>query len=214
MTIPGTYITAYTSIAAGCIHKDGVLLYNDDKSAGAIDFLLSAYKHFEIDYPKFYKMDHLCQLGFIAAEVLLRGRQIANDYDPAKVGIVFSNANSSLNADLHYFESVKNIPSPAQFVYTLPNIVIGEISIRHRCKGENAFFVSDRFDTSFMYFYVQDMLERNRVDACICGWVECFGDSYKAVIWLVEKQPRGKALAFNIDHIHQIYELANGEING
>ncbi|HEX5026526.1 MAG TPA: hypothetical protein VFV68_14705, partial [Agriterribacter sp.] len=173
LTIPGTYITAYTSIAAHSVHKDGVLLYRDAHRAGTSDFLLNAYKHFEIDYPKFYKMDQLCQLGFLAVEVLLQGRQIANEYSPAKVGIVFSNANSSLNADLHYFESVKNIPSPAQFVYTLPNIVIGEISIRHRCKGENAFFVSDRFDAAFIQFYVQDILERNRVDACICGWVEC-----------------------------------------
>jgi len=214
LTISGTYITAHTSITAQSIHKDGVLLYRDDKSAGTSDFLLNAYKYLEIDYPKFYKMDCLCQLGFLAAEVLLQGRQIANEYGPAKVGIAFSNANSSLNADLHYFESVKNIPSPAQFVYTLPNIVIGEISIRHRCKGENAVFVSDRFDAPFMHFYVQDMLERNRVDACICGWVECLGDNYKAVIWLVEKDTGGEALAFNIDHIHQIYELANGEING
>ncbi len=189
-------------------------MFRDDTGAGCNGFFLNAYKHFTIDYPKFYKMDSLCQLGFLAAEVLLQERQIADEYSAAKIGIVFSNANSSLNADLHYFESVKNIPSPAQFVYTLPNIVIGEISIRHRCKGENAFFVSDRFDAPFMHFYVQDLLNRNRADVCICGWVECLGDNYKAVIWLVEKHTTGKALAFNIDHIHQIYELANGEING
>ncbi|HRP33422.1 MAG TPA: hypothetical protein PKV73_16110, partial [Agriterribacter sp.] len=109
---------------------------------------------------------------------------------------------------------VKNIPSPAQFVYTLPNIVIGEVSIRHRCKGENAFFVSDRFDADFMQFYVQDLFNRKRVDACICGWVECLGEGYKAVVYLVEKCSGELTLPFDTAHIHQIFEETNGEING
>ncbi|HRP33540.1 MAG TPA: hypothetical protein PKV73_16710, partial [Agriterribacter sp.] len=68
-------------------------------------------------------MDHLCKLGLLAVDCLLNNRKISDQYGAENVGLVFSNANSSLDADLHYFESVKNIPSPAQFVYTLPNIV-------------------------------------------------------------------------------------------
>lgn len=186
-------------------------LANPD-SAG--NFLLSAYKYLQPDYPKFYKMDHLCKLGLLAVDCLLNSRKISDQYGAENVGLVFSNANSSLDADLHYFESVKNIPSPAQFVYTLPNIVIGEVSIRHRCKGENAFFVSDRFDADFMQFYVQDLFNRKRVDACICGWVECLGEGYKAVVYLIEKCSGELTLPFDTAHIHQIFEETNGEING
>lgn len=200
-----TYITAHCCVHRGEIYKDGILLLKDETNSSTTDFLLSAYKYFSVDYPKFYKMDNLCKLGFLAVELLLKDRQIAEEYSSENIGIVFSNANSSLDADLRYFESVKNIPSPAQFVYTLPNIVIGEVSIRHRCKGENAFFVSDRFDPDFMQFYVRDLITRKRISACISGWVECLGEAYKALVYLVENRRREAALPFDTDHIHQIY---------
>ena len=209
-----TYITAHCCIALKKVYKNGTLLLNDETSSDTTSFLLSAYKYFNVDYPKFYKMDNLCKLGFLSAELLLKERRIAEEYSPETVGIVLSNANSSLDADLNYFQTVKNIPSPAQFVYTLPNIVIGEISIRHHCKGENAFFVSERFDAGFMQFYVQDLLDRKRINTCISGWIECLGEEYKAVVYLVENRPGKESLPFNIDHIHQIYDIANGEING
>ena len=191
-----------------------MLLWKDEINNNTAGFLLSAYRHFNIDYPKFYKMDNLCKLGFLAVELLLEEKRVAETYGTESVGVVFSNASSSLDADLHYFESVKNIPSPAQFVYTLPNIVIGEVSIRHNCRGENAFFVSERFDADLMQFYVQDLMTRKRTKACISGWVECLGEAYKAVVYLVESRHEKGAVPFDIEHIHQIYEIANGEING
>ena len=209
-----TYITAHCCITGKTVYKNGTMLFKDEGSIAATDFFLSAYKYFHIDYPKFYKMDNLCKLGFLAVELLLKDRRIAAEYNSESIGVVFSNASSSLDADLHYFESVKNIPSPAQFAYTLPNIVIGEVSIRHQCKGENAFFVSDRFDADFMQFYVQDIIVRKRVKTCISGWVECFREEYKAVVYLVESNPAEGALPFDTGHIHQIYDIANGEING
>ncbi|MBX3253837.1 MAG: hypothetical protein KF862_06815 [Chitinophagaceae bacterium] len=159
-------------------------------------------------------MDQLAQLGFMAAELVLQGRNVSEEYGASAAGIVFCNSNASLDADLRYFESVKNIPSPAQFVYTLPNIVIGEISIRHRLKGENAFFVQESFDPSFLEFYVADLFKRERLKVCVCGWVEYLEGKYKAVIYLVESKPGNRYLQFDIKNIHQIYETANGEING
>ena len=34
--------------------------------------LVELYRRFADDYPKFFKMDTLCRLGFIAAEILLK----------------------------------------------------------------------------------------------------------------------------------------------
>lgn len=208
------YITAYSSITKQSAGKNGNLVFNRDERMDAGDFFISLYKYLGADYPKFYKMDNLSKLGFLATEVLLSGRNLSESYSPEETGIVFSNANASLDADVHYMESVKNIPSPALFVYTLPNIVMGEISIRHGFKGENAFFVSENFDEAFMHFYVTDLFNRAALSCCICGWVECFRDNYKAVLWLVEKQFRNGALPFTIDQIHKSYLLSNGEING
>lgn len=208
------YITAYSSIAKQTACKNGNLVFRDTENNTAGDFFISLYKYLNAGYPKFYKMDNLSKLGFLAAELLLGERKISESYSPEDIGIVFSNANASLDADIHYMDSVKNIPSPALFVYTLPNIVIGEISIRHGFKGENAFFVSEKFEESFMHFYVTDLFNRSALKSCICGWVECFRDNYQAVLWLVEKQFRNGALPFTIDQIHKSYLLTNGEING
>lgn len=207
-------ITSYCSIANHSVLLNGVEWYAGEKTLSAPDFLTELYKRSQADYPKFYKMDHLAQLGFIAVELVLQGRNLADEYGSPAAGIVFCNANASLDADLRYFESVKNIPSPAQFVYTLPNIVIGEISIRHRLKGENAFFVQEEFDAGLLEFYVTDLFNRQRVKACLCGWVEYLQGSYKAVIYLVENKPGNRYLQFDIKNIHQIYDTANGEING
>lgn len=207
------HITTYCSIAKGIAAKDGNELFNDQLS-GTQDFFLSLYKGLQSDYPKFYKMDNLCKLGFLASEILLQGRDVKQLYGATGIGIVLSNANASLDADIAYFDSVKNIPSPALFVYTLPNIVIGEISIRYGLKGENAFFVSEGFDADLLEFYVNDLFKRGRIQCCIAGWVEFLGDSYHAVLYLVENSSSERSLPWKIDHIKKIYELANGKING
>ncbi|MFT3946248.1 MAG: hypothetical protein QM763_04670 [Agriterribacter sp.] len=210
---PLQHITTYSIISGNIASKDGAVLFAE-LSLSPQDFFLALYKHLQTDYPKFYKMDNLCKLGFLATEILLHGKNINEAYEKTKTGIVLSNANASLDADIAYFESVKNIPSPAQFVYTLPNIVIGEISIRHGFKGENAFFVAEEFDAALPEFYVSDLFKRKSIDCCIAGWVDFLGQSYKAVLYLVENHSTERSLPWKTEHINKIYELANGKING
>lgn len=187
--------------------KDGDLLLGK-KIAGS-ELLLGLYKHFGFDYPKFYKMDNLSKLGWLAAEILLQDGFL-KAYKPEDVGILFYNKNSSLDTDIKYFETVKTIASPALFVYTLPNIVMGEISIRHQLKGENALFVSDQFEVGFMQQYVEGLFSRGSVQSCICGWLEFFGNNIEAALYLVEKKNNGLALPFTEENINKLYQLTNG----
>jgi len=203
------YISASCSIVHGIVSKDDKVLYKEE-GGHVKDFLLSAYKRFDIDYPKFYKMDSLSKLGFLATEILLKGSMEKGKYEQDKTGVVFANRNASLDADLNYWESVKKIPSPALFVYTLPNIVIGEICIRNNFKGENAFFVQEKFDIPFTEFYVNDLMDRRNLDACICGWVDIAGEEYAAVVYLIEKEKKENSILFTTKNITHIYELANG----
>jgi len=203
------YITASTVIAPGAIYKNQQILF-EGASASFSDFLLAAYQNFEIKYPKFYKMDSLGKLGWLAAEILLKDSGVADRYQPYDVGIVFSNANSSLDTDIKYYETTKDIASPALFVYTLPNIVIGEICIRHHFKGENSFFIFDKFDASFIERNVNGLLNNNILQACICGWVEVLGEQYKAALYLVEKSGNENSIPFEEVNILKIYQLENG----
>jgi hypothetical protein len=204
------HITASCIIRDHRVFRQGKLAW-EYPAAGLADFLLAAYAHFGFQYPKFYKMDPLSKLGWLAAELLLQSDFDAAEYEPEDVAVVLSNSNASLDTDYKYFSTIRDIPSPAVFVYTLPNIMIGEICIRHKFKGENAFFVSDVFDAEWLGGYVGDLLLRGNARACIGGWVDVLGDAYSAALYLVERKPAGLPLTaanlnslFNPDHIPHV----------
>ena len=155
-------------------------------------------------------MDNLCKLGFLAAEVLLKGNQHVKKYGETETGVVLSNSHASLDVDLKYVKTIHTGASPSLFVYTLPNIVIGEISIRHRFKGENAFFVFSQFDGNFITEYVNGLFENNLIKSCICGWVDILKEDYRAVLFLVEKGIPENGTAFTADNLNQLNQLENG----
>jgi hypothetical protein len=186
------------------VYKNEVPVF-ENRGADLSAFLLSVYQRFELNYPKFYKMDNLSKLGWLATEVLLKGSAI-KEYQPETVGLVLTNANASLDSDKKYMKSVVDIASPALFVYTLPNIMIGEICIRNNFKGEDAFFIFEKFDAAFIELYVNNLLANNILNACICGWVDVLGDDYKAVLFLVEKVVSNKPILFTRDNLANIFD--------
>ncbi len=206
------YITSSTRISQQRVFKDEQLIFQQD-GAETSAFLIAAYRNLGLNYPKFFKMDSLSRLGWLAAEILLKDSLDKGKYEPDGLGVVLQNANSSLDTDLKYFESTHEMASPALFVYTLPNIVIGEICIRHKFKGENAFFIFDAFDAGFMEKYINGLMNKNILQACVCGWVELLGEEYKAVLYLVEsgQEPRNEGKrSLTKENLNNIYQLENG----
>jgi hypothetical protein len=202
------YISSHCTISSNAVRYNGTLLFEAEYTDIA-GFLLSAYQLVGVKYPKFYKMDNLAKLGWLAAEVLLKDFDAAK-YHPTDIGVVLSNASSSLDADKRYYDSVQDMASPALFVYTLPNIVIGEICIHHHFKGENAFFIFEQFNADFIAGYVSNLLDTQQLQACICGWVELLGDEYKAVLFLIEKEHKEGSMPFITENIDKVYSTLNG----
>lgn len=136
-----------------CLSPEGVRPGMADVMTGD-DLLCALYKTLKCGYPKFYKMDGMCRLGFIAAELLLGSPRPDAEKDSETAVVVFSQMGSYAN-DMRYQETIANYadfyPSPAIFVYTLPNIVTGEIAIRHGITGEtSAYIVSpDSFEEAY-----------------------------------------------------------------
>lgn len=186
------------------VYKNGEKIFTGGR-AGSGPFLQTLYEQFNWQYPKFFKMDNLSRLGFAAAELLLQGWN-AEAYESEEVAVVLSNTNSSLDTDYRYTETTRDIPSPSVFVYTLPNIVIGEICIRHRLKGENAFFLTAAFDPALLTRYVSYLLQAGIARACITGWVELLGDSFKAAFFLIEN--RETAAPFTADNMDRIFKIS------
>ncbi|HLF51080.1 3-oxoacyl-ACP synthase [Flavobacterium sp.] len=192
-----------------CVIENNAVFFNGEKryelsGTSFPEFIKSAYKNFEIDYPKFFKMDNLSKLAFLSAEMILR--EVVKPDSANDIALVFANQSSSLDTDVKYQNSIANkeeyFPSPAVFVYTLPNICIGEISIKHQLQSENAFFVFDEFNIEFMTQYANHLLETQKAEKVLCGWVEYYQERYKAVVYLVEQQ--GK-LEHNEQVVNTIY---------
>jgi hypothetical protein len=201
-------ITASCLISRNKIHKNGKTVFQHPGSAEK--FLDEIYAHYEITYPKFHKMDMLCKLGFLAAEILLKETGHEKKYSESETGIVLSNSHASLDVDLKYAKTIHSGASPALFVYTLPNIVIGEISIRHRFKGENAFFVFKHFDGNFIAGYVNGLFDNKLIKSCICGWVDILKEDYRALLFLVESENAGNGIPFTAEHMNQLNQKDHG----
>jgi len=199
------HIISSCVIEVGSIFKNGESLFQN-KSADLSGFLLSVYQHFQLNYPKYYKMDNLSKLGWLASEILLKDSYQKDQYQPEEVGLVLTNRNSSLDNDIKYFESAKEIASPSLFVYTLPNIVIGEICIRNNFKGEHAFYIQEMFDADFVTVQVNYLLDNNILKTCICGWVDVLDQDYKAALFLVERQQIDNSVPFSTKSINNIFE--------
>ena len=182
-----TIIRSHAEVRNNEVLLEGDTLFQDEKGTEVSKFLVNAFKSMDVSYGKFYKMDNLSKLAFLTSEALLS--KIPERAE--NTAIVIANANASMDTDLNYFDTIKDealyFPSPSLFVYTLPNILMGEISIRNKFKGENAFFIFDEFECQFVCDYVNLLFETNKMDACITGWVEIKGDQYESFLYYIEK---------------------------
>ena len=178
----------HCKIKQGEIYLDGKLIF-EKKEVPFAKFIKGAYKHFELSYPKFHKMDRLCKLAFVTACLLLKDNQLS-EYKPEEIAVVMANSNSTLHTDTKHANSIKDkenyFPSPAVFVYTLPNIMVGEICIRYNIKGESVFFVSNKYDKEMLTEYSREMIDCGDAKICLCGWVDYTEENYYANLFLIK----------------------------
>ena len=203
------YITSYCKINANAVFINGDESFINKEHLNKVDFLKSAYKHYEISYPKFYKMDSLCKLAFVASELLMKTNKLTDSYNKEDIAIIISNSASSLETDTEHQKTIQEttnfFPSPAVFVYTLPNILIGEIAIRNTIQGENTFFIFDKFDGDFNVSYINTLLNTNKAKSCIAGWVDFYEENMEAFLFTVEKNTNKKTIEFNDEQLTKLY---------
>jgi hypothetical protein len=153
-------------------------------------------------------MDLLCKLALLSTEMILPDNNVPSLFNKEEVGLVFSNKSSSGQTDAEYNLIIadKNnyFPSPSVFVYTLPNILIGEICIKHNFTGESAFFVCEKFNAELLTNYVSDLLRNDLAKAVIAGWIEINENKeYDAFTFLASHQ-KGRNPFTSID-LEELY---------
>jgi 3-oxoacyl-[acyl-carrier-protein] synthase-1 len=151
------------------------------------DELVDLYRAHIADYPKFFKMDPLSRLGFVATELLLK------ESPKADYGVLLFNRSSSLADDSAFQATIQNrdnwFPSPALFVYTLPNIVTGEIAIRNHFQTETNFIVLDAPHADIMAAQIAIAAEHGPQ---IAGWcdVDANGNYLAAIVAVPQHTPK------------------------
>ena len=168
---------------------DGNQLMHNEKGSA---LLTELYRNHVGNYPKFFKMDTLSKLGFIASELLLNAEGNRNFEPHEDRAIILFNRHASLQADMAYQATIQDsdnfFPSPAAFVYTLPNIVTGEIAIRNKYFGETSFIVIDDYNEKIIMENLKNAFQDPMTTSIIGGWVDCSDEEhFEAKIFLIEK---------------------------
>ena len=194
----------YCKIEKNSVLLNDKLIISEDKSILFSEFSKILYQQIKLNYPKFFKMDDLSKLALITSEYLLTN-YFKKIKKPNDVSIILSNKSSSLNTDKEFQKTIHNkdnyFPSPSLFVYTLPNISIGEICIRHKFTGENIFFISKNFNSKLINEYASSIIKNRQNSIVLCGWVDFNKDNFKAFMYIASVNHLNKITANYIDQL-------------
>lgn len=149
------------------------------------------YDQLDSAYPKFFKMDAPSKLAFLATELLIQGIINSSELAGDDVGLIFGTKSGCMQSDIKHNQSLVDdenfFPSPAVFVYTLPNIMLGEVCIRHKIQGEATCLMMDKLDKKMMFKYASDLINREKYRYCIAGWIDVLNDQFSAELTLFGK---------------------------
>jgi len=196
----------FVRITPGSVMLDGK---ETDHSSDGRHILPELYRALGVEYPKFFKMDTLCKLGFVASELLLKDD---NDrFVPREDrAVLMFGSNGSFDNDGKYLKTIEEenyYPSPSLFVYTLPNIITGEICIRNRYHGDSTAFVLPGFDADGMMDALTAAFSDRAETSALCGWVDCRSeDDFDALAMLVSEGGSGEGIELKSNIIKQLFE--------
>ena len=156
------------------------------------NMLKAIFKQYIGDYPKFYKMDLLSQLAFVASDLLLQAEGTERNVPCDDRAIVLFNHSSSIQADCGYLSTIADdnnfYPSPSLFVYTLPNMAVSEIAIRNQYHGETSLYILPQKDNAVMKQVAQASLLDNSINSMVTGWIDYLDDEhFEADLSIVER---------------------------
>ena len=183
----------YVVLNQGYVSVNGRVLEHE---ATGNALLAELYRSHIADWPKFFKMDTLSKAGFVASELLFKEigecRCGSEEYIQSRAIVLFG-TTASLCADRNYQKTIQNrdnyFPSPALFVYTLPNIVTGEIAIRNHYRGETSFYVLEKPDAAQMAFHLSCAFQDSDTDSILAGWVDSrMNDDFQAFMTLIYRE--------------------------
>lgn len=170
------------------VNGEIVLSFQENSDDG---WFRQIYRFLQPDYPKFHKMDQLSQAAFLTVELLKKeAGNVLMTSSEESVALIFANRESSSVTDSLFIDSYQRngSPSPSLFVYTLPNILLGELSIRNKWYGENIFAVFPKFALDYYEKNARILLD-DQVSVILCGWVNVTEGKQEILVFTIENEP-------------------------
>jgi hypothetical protein len=172
------------------------------KETTAEEQSLEAYRQSGVQYPKFFKMDLLSRTAFLCAEWL---GPYPEEYK-LHTATLISTLSGCISVDHKFDQSRKSLASPALFVYTLPNIMLGEICIRHGFKGEQQCSIEAALNPALLQFQVADLFAHRGTQACLCGHAEATDQGIEVQLaWVTPGAESLGAIPFSAQNLKQIF---------
>ncbi|MFM2294946.1 MAG: hypothetical protein RLZZ350_1359 [Verrucomicrobiota bacterium] len=135
------------------------------------------------DPSRFLRMDLMCRVGFLAAELLAVDFAELPAARRERTAVVVESFTGSLDTDIRFALT----PRPSLFAYTLPSTVIGEICIRHRLQGPVLSLLAPDTHAAQALPEAADLLARGDADFVLCFALEALNPSTAKSISLPEK---------------------------
>ncbi|MGV8829291.1 MAG: beta-ketoacyl-[acyl-carrier-protein] synthase family protein [Breznakibacter sp.] len=154
------------------------------------EYIRDRYKSLGESNLKFFKMDNLSKLGYVASCLLMK--DVCLSFPSNRIGIVLASRSGSLDTDMNHQKIVdQHLPegaSPAVFVYTLANVVAAEMAIKHKFQGELTVFIREAKDLDFLCDYSQKLIASDLCDAVLYGWCDLLNEEYNAELKLIKRE--------------------------
>jgi len=133
------------------------------------------FKKYLADGSRFFKMDLYSRLAYAGTSLL--AKDALEDADPEDRALFIFTQNGSVLADRKHLSTFSNpeefFPSPAIFINTLPNVVLGEIAVKNSIKGETTLVLLPHRDEAAMNRIIEATVSATRPSVMLCGWVDC-----------------------------------------
>jgi 3-oxoacyl-(acyl-carrier-protein) synthase len=125
------------------------------------------------DPSRFLRMDLMCRLGFMAAELLGVNFDAMPDARRDRLGVCVESFTGSLDTDIRFAQT----PRPSIFAYTLPSTVVGEICIRFRLKGPVLSLISPDTNGAGAIAEAVEWLRNDDAEMTLCLGIEAMNMS-------------------------------------
>ena len=181
----------YTEVKHLRITPDGLSVDGKDvplESHGSA-LITEIFKKYIADTSRFFKMDLYSRLAYVGTTLL--AKDLLDGSEPEDRALFIFTQNGSVLADRKHLSTFSDpeafFPSPAVFINTLPNVVLGEIAVRNVIKGETTLVMLPGRDDAAMDGILEATLSATRPAVMLCGWVDCAGeDTFMADLKLLK----------------------------